>query len=61
MFSARDRFVEELQGIEEAGLWKRERVITSPQGANIATAEGEALNFCANNYLGLSVSNYIKY
>ncbi|MAJ28369.1 glycine C-acetyltransferase [bacterium TMED181] len=54
MFSARDRFVEELQGIEEAGLWKRERVITSPQGANIATAEGEALNFCANNYLGLS-------
>ena len=54
MFSARDRFVEELQGIEEAGLWKRERVITSPQGSNISTEEGEALNFCANNYLGLS-------
>ncbi|MGB1396736.1 MAG: aminotransferase class I/II-fold pyridoxal phosphate-dependent enzyme, partial [Planctomycetota bacterium] len=54
MFSARDRFVEELQSIEEAGLWKHERVITSPQGSQIATAEGEALNFCANNYLGLS-------
>ncbi|OUU26043.1 MAG: glycine C-acetyltransferase, partial [Planctomycetia bacterium TMED53] len=54
MFSARDRFVEELQGIEEAGLWKRERVITSPQGSSISTEEGEALNFCANNYLGLS-------
>ena len=54
MFSARDRFAEELNGIEEAGLWKKERVITSPQGSSISTAEGEALNFCANNYLGLS-------
>ncbi len=54
MFSARDRFIEELQGIEEAGLWKQERVITSPQGSSISTADGEALNFCANNYLGLS-------
>ena len=54
MFSARDRFIEDLQSIEEAGLWKRERVITSPQGSRIATEEGEALNFCANNYLGLS-------
>jgi len=45
MFSARDRFIEELQGIEEAGLWKQERVITSPQGSSISTADGEALNF----------------
>ena len=54
MFSARDRFAEELNGIEEAGLWKKERVITSPQGSSISTSDGEALNFCANNYLGLS-------
>jgi glycine C-acetyltransferase len=45
----------ELRGIEEAGLYKRERVITTPQGAVIKTTEGkEVLNFCANNYLGLS-------
>jgi glycine C-acetyltransferase len=46
----------ELASIEEAGLFKRERVITSPQGAEI-TVEGTGrpvLNFCANNYLGLS-------
>jgi len=45
----------ELDGIREAGLYKRERTITSPQGAAISTLEGgEVLNFCANNYLGLS-------
>ena len=45
----------ELRGIEEAGLYKRERIITTPQGAVIKTTEGkEVLNFCANNYLGLS-------
>ena len=45
----------ELRAIEEAGLYKRERIITTPQGAVITTAEGkEVLNFCANNYLGLS-------
>ncbi len=46
----------ELASIEEAGLYKRERVITSPQGPQI-TVQGTAepvLNFCANNYLGLS-------
>ncbi|MEZ4307547.1 MAG: glycine C-acetyltransferase [Polyangiaceae bacterium] len=41
--------------IREAGLWKEERVLTTPQGAAIKTAGGqEVLNFCANNYLGLS-------
>ncbi len=46
---------EELQAIEEAGLYKRERIITTPQGAEIEVLTGEAvLNFCANNYLGLS-------
>ncbi len=54
MFSDRERYVEELQEIEDAGLWKQERLITGPQGARISTETGEALNFCANNYLGLS-------
>lgn len=45
----------ELESIERAGLFKRERVITTPQGAVIETIEGkEVINFCANNYLGLS-------
>ena len=44
-----------LQEIKDAGLYKQERVITSPQGAEIDTREaGDVLNFCANNYLGLS-------
>lgn len=46
---------DELKAIEEAGLYKRERIITSPQTAEITLANGEkVLNFCANNYLGLS-------
>ncbi|MCF8236559.1 MAG: glycine C-acetyltransferase [Saprospiraceae bacterium] len=45
----------ELQEIRDAGLYKNERIITSPQGAKIRTSQGqEVLNFCANNYLGLS-------
>lgn len=45
----------ELQSIEEAGLFKRERIITGPQGADIQVSTGEeVINFCANNYLGLS-------
>lgn len=45
----------ELEKIKEAGLFKSERIITTPQGANIKTTEGkEVINFCANNYLGLS-------
>ncbi len=44
-----------LQEIEEAGLHKRERILTSPQGARVGVGPGrEALNLCANNYLGLS-------
>lgn len=46
---------EELAAIKEAGLYKSERIITSPQGAEIKVSTGEeVLNFCANNYLGLS-------
>jgi len=45
----------ELKAIDEAGLYKRERIITTPQGAEIKVSTGESvLNFCANNYLGLS-------
>jgi len=45
----------ELQAIDEAGLYKRERIITGPQGAEISLNTGQkVLNFCANNYLGLS-------
>lgn len=47
----------ELKSIDEAGLYKRERMICSPQGAEITLADGrKALNFCANNYLGLADS-----
>jgi glycine C-acetyltransferase len=51
----KDFLTAELKSIEEAGLYKRERVITSAQKANISISTGqEVLNFCANNYLGLS-------
>lgn len=46
---------EELQDIKDAGLYKEERIIVTPQGADIKVSDGsEVLNFCANNYLGLS-------
>lgn len=46
---------DELKAIKEAGLYKTERIITSAQGADITVAGGkEVINFCANNYLGLS-------
>lgn len=46
---------QELQEIKDAGLYKNERIIASPQGAVIRLSDGsEVINFCANNYLGLS-------
>lgn len=46
---------EEIRNIKEAGLYKSERIITSPQGAEIKISTGQTvINFCANNYLGLS-------
>jgi glycine C-acetyltransferase len=45
---------EELKSIEEAGLFKKERIIETPQGAEITANGRDVLNFCANNYLGLS-------
>lgn len=44
----------ELTAVRESGLYKEERILRSPQGAIIRVARGDALNFCANNYLGLS-------
>lgn len=48
------RLREELGDINKAGLYKRERIITSEQGAEIQVGGNTVLNFCANNYLGLS-------
>jgi len=50
----RSHLVMQLEEIRAAGLWKPERVITSPQGSVVAVAEREVLNLCANNYLGLA-------
>jgi len=52
--SYRAAFREELNGIREAGTYKEERVISSPQSAAIEVPQGEVINFCANNYLGLA-------
>ena len=57
MYNAfKSHLTKELQDIKDAGLYKNERLITTPQkaGINVAGTEGEVLNFCANNYLGLS-------
>ena len=50
----KDYLQSELQVIEDNGLFKKERIITSPQGAEITVNGEKVLNFCANNYLGLS-------
>ena len=55
--AAKSVYEKTLSEIREAGLYKNERIITSPQSASIRVGEGapqEVLNFCANNYLGLS-------
>jgi glycine C-acetyltransferase len=52
---AKDGFQAELKSIDDAGLRKRERVLTSPQGAHVRVGPGpEVVNFCANDYLGLA-------
>ena len=54
-YEAQARLSSELDSIREQGLYKTERVITTPQSAAIRTQDGrEVLNFCANNYLGLA-------
>jgi len=52
--AVREQLAQTLREIEEAGLYKRERQITTPQSAHIGTSRGDALNFCANNYLGFA-------
>ena len=62
MASLRGVLGAELDAIRAAGTWKAERVITSPQAASIRVRgrDGEVINFCANNYLGLSVSGAVE-
>jgi glycine C-acetyltransferase len=52
--TAKSVYAAQLAEIQSAGLWKHERLITSPQAAHITTNGKEVINFCANNYLGLS-------
>src|SRR6476469_7287471 len=52
--SVKDEIAATLQEIKDAGLYKSERELTSPQAAHVTTLKAEALNFCANNYLGLA-------
>ncbi|MEW5819138.1 MAG: glycine C-acetyltransferase [Cyanobacteriota bacterium] len=57
MYTNREILIKELKEIKEAGTYKNERVIKSPQKADISLIDGsEVINFCANNYLGLSNS-----
>ncbi len=50
----KEALAEEIKSIREQGLYKEERIILGPQSANITVKDGEVINFCANNYLGLS-------
>ncbi|HRA76353.1 MAG TPA: glycine C-acetyltransferase [Propionicimonas sp.] len=54
MYTFRDDVAATLDDLRAAGLFKNERFLTTPQAAQIATAAGPVLNFCANNYLGLA-------
>jgi glycine C-acetyltransferase len=49
-----EKIVKELDEIREAGLYKEERIILTPQSAHIRVKQGKVINFCANNYLGLA-------
>ena len=61
MYGATKQILEsELESIKEAGTYKSERVIESPQNAKISVSNKEVLNMCANNYLGLSDDERIK-
>ena len=54
MNTIQDRLNKELSNINKAGLFKQERIIQSQQNAEITVNNTSVLNFCANNYLGLS-------
>src|SRR5262245_13998058 len=49
-----ERLSAELAGLREQGLYKPERVLSSPQGGVVRTGERDVINLCANNYLGLA-------
>ena len=51
---------DELQGIHDAGMYKAEKLIKTPQGSQVDTPDGPMINFCANNYLGLADSDEIE-
>ncbi len=57
--SFREEFVREIESIRAAGTFKEERIIVSPQSARITVPQGEVINFCANNYLGLADNRQI--
>ncbi len=52
--TVKEELARTLREIQEAGLYKRERELTTPQAAHVGTTGGESLNFCANNYLGFA-------
>ena len=55
MYTIKENLAKELASIEEQGLFKKERIITTAQGAEVKVSTGEdVIIFCANNYLGLS-------
>ncbi len=60
MLTFKDDIAAELSAIRQAGLYKEERELTSAQGVEIETTSGQALNFCANNYLGLADDSRVR-
>lgn len=61
MYTFKSHLEQELSDIREAGLYKTERIITSPQKADITVNNSqEVLNFCANNYLGLQTIHVLS-
>lgn len=59
MYTIQERLQKELNEIISSGLFKKERIIASPQAAVITANEKEVVNFCANNYLGLSSNEQV--
>ena len=59
MNTIKSRLIKELHNIKNAGLYKNERIIESPQDAKIIVNGKKVLNFCANNYLGLANNSYL--
>ena len=63
MYTIKDQLQTEIDQIRHSGLYKTERIITTPQQAEISTAQttGSVLNFCANNYLMIGVMAFRRY